>query len=231
MADKKDIKLVTGLFKSRADAESAVRAVLARGYDRDDVTVLMSDATRSKEFAFKTGTKAAEGAGVGGAVGGTVGLDRCDRCSGNTLAIGPRTRRRWAARRSTGGGGAGGVTSGLSACWSAQAFPSSAPRVYEADLREGGILVGVRSEDRCRSRWLEEIFGHWRRGRSPNSSRRTVKTARIAARCRPLVSAARSAEMRGPCGVPCRPMGDQAFSRLESRSIIGAVSQDRVVSS
>jgi hypothetical protein len=47
-------KLVTGLFKSKIAAESAVDAILKRGFTRDDISVLMSDATRSKEFALQT---------------------------------------------------------------------------------------------------------------------------------------------------------------------------------
>src|SRR5918912_3793798 len=65
--------LVTGLFKSRAAAEAAVDALIKRGYTRDEISVLMSDATRSKEFAVETRSHAADGAGIGGAVGGTVG--------------------------------------------------------------------------------------------------------------------------------------------------------------
>ncbi len=42
-------KLVTGVFKTRVAAEAAVDAILKRGYTRDDISVLMSDATKSKE--------------------------------------------------------------------------------------------------------------------------------------------------------------------------------------
>src|SRR5437667_11951039 len=66
-------KLITGLFKSRIAAESALDAILKRGYSRDDISVLMSDATRNKEFAVETRSHAAGGAGIGGAVGGAVG--------------------------------------------------------------------------------------------------------------------------------------------------------------
>src|SRR2546423_9955009 len=68
-----DARLVTGLFKSRVAAEAAVDAIIKRGYTRDDISVLMSDATKSKEFAVETRTHAADGAGIGGAVGGAVG--------------------------------------------------------------------------------------------------------------------------------------------------------------
>ena len=61
-------KLVTGLFKSKIAAESAVDAILKRGFTRDDISVLMSDATRSKEFALQTRSHAADGLGIGSAV-------------------------------------------------------------------------------------------------------------------------------------------------------------------
>ena len=66
-------KLVTGLFKSKIAAESAVDAILKRGFTRDDISVLMSDATRSKEFALQTRSHAADGLGIGSALGGAVG--------------------------------------------------------------------------------------------------------------------------------------------------------------
>ena len=65
-------KLVTGLFKTRAAAEAAVDAIIKRGYTRDDISVLMSDATKHKEFAIESGTHAAQGAVVGGTVGGVT---------------------------------------------------------------------------------------------------------------------------------------------------------------
>jgi hypothetical protein len=160
MADKKDIKLVTGLFKNRADAEAGVRAVLARGYDRDDITVLMSDATRSKEFAFKTGTKAAEGAGVGGAVGGTVGaVIGAIAAVGTTLAIpglglvvaGPLAA-------ALAGAGAGGAAGGLIGLLVGAGIPEQRAKVYEAGLREGGILIGVEAKTGAEADELEEIF-------------------------------------------------------------------------
>src|SRR3979409_2265931 len=64
---------VSGLFKTRAAAEAAVDAIIKRGYTRDDISVLMSDATKNKEFAVQTRSHAADGMGVGGAIGGTVG--------------------------------------------------------------------------------------------------------------------------------------------------------------
>ena len=37
--------LVTGLFKARSSAERAVEDLVAHGWSRDDISLLMSDAT------------------------------------------------------------------------------------------------------------------------------------------------------------------------------------------
>ena len=68
-----------GLFPDRASAEAAYQAAHTRGYTRNDVDLVMSDATRDTHFAkvegveTELGNKAAEGAGIGGAIGGTIG--------------------------------------------------------------------------------------------------------------------------------------------------------------
>src|SRR5258706_1171904 len=75
--------LVTGLFRDRDSAERAYQAVSERGYDKNDVNLVMSDATRKRHFSTAStagrqtelGSKAAEGAGVGGAIGGTMGAN------------------------------------------------------------------------------------------------------------------------------------------------------------
>ncbi len=71
--------LVTGLFNDKASAECAYDALTARGYDKDNTDVVMSNDTRDKYYSGATaedtelGSKAAEGTGAGAAIGGTVG--------------------------------------------------------------------------------------------------------------------------------------------------------------
>src|SRR5947207_15079110 len=64
---------VTGFFKTRAAAEAAVDAIIKRGYTRDDISGLMSDATKNKEFAVETRSHAEEGLRIVRAIVGTVG--------------------------------------------------------------------------------------------------------------------------------------------------------------
>lgn len=69
--------LITGIFYNRASAETAVDQLETLGYERDQISVLMHDQTRAKEFADMTGTatagnKSSTGAKIGVGVGGAL---------------------------------------------------------------------------------------------------------------------------------------------------------------
>jgi len=63
----------TGIFYNRHDAEEAVKLLHELGYEDDEISVIMSDKTRAKEFAESTGSKVGEGTATGGLIGGTLG--------------------------------------------------------------------------------------------------------------------------------------------------------------
>ena len=69
---------VFGIYKSRAQVESAVDALVAGGFRSEDISVLMPENVGTKDFAAEKNTKAPEGAatgaGAGAALGGTLGL-------------------------------------------------------------------------------------------------------------------------------------------------------------
>jgi hypothetical protein len=155
--------LVTGLFKTRVAAEAAVDAIVKRGYTRDDISVLMSDATKNKEFAVQTRTHAADGAGIGGAVGGALGA------AGATLAAiaagvsaiaipglglfiaGPIVA-------ALAGAGAGGATGGIIGALIGAGIPEHRAKVYDTGLREGGILLGVEAQSDEDADKLEKLL-------------------------------------------------------------------------
>ncbi len=141
-------KLVTGLFKTRVAAEAALDAIIKRGYTRDDISVLMSDATKNKEFAVETGTRAADGAGIGGALGGALGATLAAIAAvGTTIALpglglviaGP-------IAAALAGAGAGGATGGVIGALIGAGIPEHRAKVYDAGLRGGGILLGVEAK-------------------------------------------------------------------------------------
>src|SRR5213596_599888 len=137
---------VTGFFKTRAAAEAAVDAIIKRGYTRDDISVLMSDATKNKEFAVQTRSHAADGLGVGGAIGGTVGAVLAAIAAvGTSIAIpglglvvaGP-------VAAALAGAGAGAATGGLVGALIGWGIPEERIKRYEAGIKEGGILMGIK---------------------------------------------------------------------------------------
>jgi hypothetical protein len=154
-------KLVTGLFKTRAAAEAAVDAIIKRGYTRDDISVLMSDATKTKEFAIESGTRAAQGAVVGGTVGGVAGAALAAIAAvGTSLALpgiglviaGP-------IAAALAGLGAGGATGGLIGALVGAGIPEHRAKVYDAGIRGGGILIGIEAKTEDDADKLEHLLG------------------------------------------------------------------------
>jgi len=140
---------VTGFFKTRAAAEAAVDAIIKRGYTRDDISVLMSDSTKSKEFAVQTKSHAADGMGIGGAIGGTVGAVLAAIVAvGTAIAIpgvglvvaGPMAA-------ALAGAGAGATTGGLIGLLVGTGIPEHRAKVYDTGVRGGGILLGIEAKD------------------------------------------------------------------------------------
>jgi hypothetical protein len=152
--------MVTALFRDRDSAERAYQALQARGYDKEDVNLVMSDETRARQFGKSStgggqqtelGTKAAEGAGIGGAIGGTLGaIGAALAAVGTSLAIpglgivvaGPLAA-------ALAGAGAGAATGGLVGALIGAGIPEERVKEYEKGIKEGGILMGVkpRSEE------------------------------------------------------------------------------------
>src|SRR6266536_3878811 len=153
-------KLVTGLFKNRLAAEAAVDAIMKRGYMRDDISVMMSDATRSKEFALQARTHAADGAGVGGAVGGVVGAVLATIVAvGSTIYLpGLNFLIAGPISAALAGAGAGAATGGVIGALIGAGIPEYRAKVYAAGLREGGILIGVEARSDEETDKLEDLL-------------------------------------------------------------------------
>jgi hypothetical protein len=152
--------LVTGLFNNRLAAEAAVDAIMKRGYTRDDISVMMSDATQSKEFALQTRSHAADGAGIGGAVGGVVGavLAAIVAVGSTILLPGINLVIAGPIAAALAGAGAGGATGGVIGALIGAGIPEYRAKVYEAGLKGGGILLGVEAKSDEEIDKLEELL-------------------------------------------------------------------------
>jgi hypothetical protein len=143
-------RMVTGLFRDRDSAERAYGSLSSRGYSERDVNIAMSDDTRKRHFSSgsaetELGTKAAEGAGVGGAVGATLGAIAAAVAAVGTSIVVPGLGLVIAgpAAAAIAGAGAGGVTGGLIGALVGWNIPEERIKHYEAGVKEGGIVLGV----------------------------------------------------------------------------------------
>src|SRR5450631_2296061 len=134
-----------GIYKSSAQAESAVDRIIAAGFSNNDISVLLPDSKSSKEFAHEKNTKAPEGtaAGVttGGVVGGTLGLlaglgALAIPGVGPLIAAGP-------IMGALAGLGVGGAVGGLVGALVGMGIPEYEAKRYEGRIKDGGILVSV----------------------------------------------------------------------------------------
>jgi len=161
MAKATKATLVTALFKSKVSAEAAVDALLKHGFTRDDISVLMSDATRSKEFAIQTRSHAADGLGIGSAVGGTIGAVLAAIAAVGTTLFLPGINLVIAGpiAAALAGAGAGGAAGGLIGALVGAGIPEYRAKVYEAGIKGGGILIGVEARSDEEIDRLEDLLG------------------------------------------------------------------------
>jgi hypothetical protein len=138
---------VTALFTDRAQAEQAYQSLAARGYDVEDINLVMSDDTRKKYFASdrdtELGNKAAKGVGVGGAIGGTLGaIAAAIAAVGTSIAL-PGLGLVVAGPLAAGlaGAGAGGITGGIVGALVGAGIPEVRVKHYEQGIKAGGTHV------------------------------------------------------------------------------------------
>lgn len=166
-------RTVTGLFRDRESAERAYNSLRTRGYNDDDVSMVMSDDTRKKYFSDdddnKTDidTKAWEGAGKGAAIGGTVGATLAAIAAIGTSVALPGIGLLIAGPLAAGiaGAGAGGLTGGLIGGLIGSGIPEDRAKEYEAGVKEGGILMGVNARHDEDAEYFEN---DWRTNRGEN---------------------------------------------------------------
>lgn len=160
--------LVTGLYDDPEVAGRAYDDLTGRhGYKSDDVSVLMSDETRQRHFGdakpgaeFTTGSRAAEGAGVGGAtgiglgavLGGLLAAATSIAIPGIGLVVaGPLAG-------AIAGAGAGGAAGTLIGALIGAGIPEERAKVYDEGIRSGGIVLGTRARDEAHAAELERDF-------------------------------------------------------------------------
>ncbi|MDQ3051018.1 MAG: hypothetical protein M3Q95_09050 [Bacteroidota bacterium] len=165
--DRKDRKIVTGMFSDRNSTESAYQSLQERGYTKDDINLVMTEDTRKKHFSgdvedTEIGTKAAEGAGKGSAIGGTIGaITGIIAALGTSLVI-PGLGILIAGPIAAGlaGAGAGGITGGIVGALIGSGIPEARAKLYEDGVKEGNIVMGVHPKN---DEDIDYIESSWRK--------------------------------------------------------------------
>ena len=174
--------MVTGLFKDKDSAERAFQSAIDLGYEKSDINMVMSEEVRQRHFLADNPTtadpdttdleeKAAEETNnaasdtLGGPVGGTVGTLAPVVAAVGVLLIpgigivaGPVAIALAAAA-------ATGVAVGLMGVFMNWGIPDSRVEQYEAGVRAGGILLGVKAHSdadalRIQQQWQEHGGAH-----------------------------------------------------------------------
>lgn len=163
-------EMLTGTFRDRESAEKAYSSLTERGYSDKEVNVLMSDDTRKRHFAgdnatgeTELGNKAAAGGLTGATIGGAAGAIVGVMAAAGTLAL-PGLGLVIAGPIAAGlaGLGAGGAAGGLIGGLVGAGIPEDRARIYEKDIRNGGIVMGVKPRSDDDAQYFEREWGTYR---------------------------------------------------------------------
>jgi hypothetical protein len=169
---------VSASFFDRAATERAVDDLIDAGIARDEINIVMSNATRDRYFdgaANVHGANVAKGAAGGGAIGGSLGAIAGGFLLGSAAVVatggvavpfliaGP-------IAGALAGGGAGAAVGSIIGALVGAGVPDHEARAMERDVNDGGIVVAVATSDVDAPR-VERILRRDGGGIAPGSAR------------------------------------------------------------
>jgi len=170
--------MVTGLFMDKESAELAFQHVVDMGYDKADINVVMTNEVRRRYFLVQDGTADRPGATeleekaaaadtsdtasdkLGGPVGGTMGTIAPVVAAVGVMLIPGLGLVAGPVAISLAASAATGVAIGLMGMLMNWGIPDTRADQYEAGIRAGGILLGVKARSdadasQIQQRWQE----------------------------------------------------------------------------
>ncbi len=150
---------VTATFKTRVAAEDAVARLIDGGFFQDDISLLITDTTRGSSFTIEEKTKSQSYEATGAEAGGAFGAITALLISASVIpsaglalvAIGP-------VAATLAGLGAGGLAGGLIGALVGLGVPEHEAKIYESDVKGGGILLAVTVENKEEQKLAEKIL-------------------------------------------------------------------------
>jgi hypothetical protein len=160
--------MVTALFKSAADVERAYNAALSRGYSRNDINLVLSEATRRNYFnvdqvesdlahkaAESTEKKQPAAAKIGGPAGGTAATIAPALAAIGSAALLPGLILAGPIAVALAAGGAVAIAGGLVTALTNWGIPKAHIEQYESEIRQGGVLIGVHARNDADTAYLQ----------------------------------------------------------------------------
>lgn len=150
---------VTATFQTRPDAEIAVNRLIDAGFYQEDISLLVTDATRGTTFAIEQKDKSESYEATGAEAGGVFGAITALLISASIIpsgglsliAIGP-------IAATFAGLGAGGLAGGLIGALVGAGIPEHEAKLYEGDVKSGRILLAVATEGKEEKSLAERLL-------------------------------------------------------------------------
>ncbi len=141
-------KNITAIYKDTAAAAVAMTRLQEAGISQDDISVLMSETTRGREFTVETESKAPEGAVTGGLIGGALGgVAAALAAVGVVAAPGIGLVAAGPLLAALAGVGAGGAAGSLAGGLAGMGVPEHEAKLVSEQISQGAILIGVHVHD------------------------------------------------------------------------------------
>jgi hypothetical protein len=145
---------VFGIYPSLTSVEIGVDELKSAGFRNTDISVLFPESAGTRDFAHEKSTKAPEGAAagggtgaiLGGALGWLMGIGALAMPGlGPFIAAGP-------VMAALAGAGVGGTVGGIAGALIGMGIPEYEAKRYEGQVKDGGILLSVHSDN---SEWTK----------------------------------------------------------------------------
>lgn len=153
------MSIVTATFKTRIAAEAALTSLENIGISDEQVSLVVTDATRGKSFNIDQHNKADEGFTAGATAGGLIGAIVASLTSASAMAIpGLNLIVAGTAISALAGFGAGAASGGLIGALVGAGFSEHEAKLYEDEIKNGAILLAVTPSDSKQKEQVREIL-------------------------------------------------------------------------
>ena len=145
----------TGLYKSSIDALHAIQLLEEAGVAAADISLVASSEDLADTVSDEPHSKAPGGFAIGAAGGGTLGAIVAGIGAAGSLATGGASLGLLLAgpiATALMGAGAGAAAGSVIGGMIGAAIPETDLKFYENAIKEGGVLIGVKTDDESRDR-------------------------------------------------------------------------------